>query len=92
MEELLNQLYNYLLGLGGVWAVTAAIFVAVCSALATVLPAPQDGANVFWRVLYGLINLVGMNVGKATNFDDVLRGLEKEAEAEKAASAPEKLG
>lgn len=71
MEELLNQIFVYVSGLGEGWAVTAAVFVAVCAALAATLPAPKEDASAFWRTLYGLINLIGLNVLKARNHDDV---------------------
>ena len=78
MEELIAQILAYVSGLGEGWAVTAAVFVAVCAALATTLKAPGENASLWWRVLYGLINMIGMNVGRARNADDEDRRLEKE--------------
>lgn len=92
MEELIAQILAYVSGLGEGWAVTAAVFVAVCAALAATLKAPGENASVFWRVAYGLINLVAMNVGKAKNHDDVKAAEEKAAKAAAEAKAPEKLG
>ena len=37
MEELIAQILAYVSGLGEGWAVTAAVFVAVCAALAATL-------------------------------------------------------
>lgn len=92
MEELIAQILAYVSGLGEGWAVTAAVFVAVCAALSATLKAPGEGASTWWRVLYGLINLIGMNVGKARNFDDELKKFEKQNRDAVDASAPDKLG
>ena len=86
MEEVLNQLFAYVTGLGEGWAVTAAVFVAVCSALAATLKAPGENASVLWRVAYGLINLIALNVGKARNHDDVKAAESKAAKAEAEAA------
>ena len=92
MEELIAQIISYVSGLGEGWAVTAAVFVAVCSALAATLKAPAEGASTWWRVLYGLINLIGMNVGRARNFDDEVNALTKDAAKAAEQKVPEKLG
>ena len=67
MDEILSALYTWICSLGDNWAMAAMVVGAVCAALATVLPAPSEGANVFWRIAYGLINLIGLNFGKAKN-------------------------
>lgn len=67
MDEILSALYNWICSLGDNWAMAAMIVGAVCAALATVVPAPKEDANVVWRVVYGLINLIGLNFGKAKN-------------------------
>lgn len=92
MEEVLNQLITFLVELGGGWAVGVAFVCALCSAVAIVLPAPGEGSSKLWCFVYRLINVLGANVGKARNFDDVLKRIEKEAAAEREQSAPEKLG
>lgn len=92
MGELIAQIMEYVSSLSEGWAVTAAVFCAVCAALSTTLKAPAEGASVWWRVLYGLINAVGMNVGRAKNADDAKASEAKAAKAEAEAGAPEKLG
>lgn len=92
MEEVLNQLIQFLVELGGSWAVGVAFVCALCAAVAIVLPAPSEGSSSLWRFVYRLINVLGANVGKAKNFDDVLVRFEKEAKAKVEQSAPEKLG
>ena len=67
MDEILSALYNWICSWGDNWAMAAMIVGAVCAALATVVPAPKEDANVVWRVVYGLINLIGLNFGKAKN-------------------------
>jgi hypothetical protein len=49
------------------WAPYVAVVVAVCAALATVLPPPKLPASGWYPVLYGLINHLALNVGRATN-------------------------
>ena len=92
MEEVLNQLITFLVELGGGWAVGVAFVCALCSAVAIVLPAPSEGSSGLWRFVYRLINVLGANVGKARNFDDVLKSIEKENAAEHEGRAPEKIG
>lgn len=67
MDEILTALYSWLSSLGDNWAMAVMIVGAVCAALATVIPAPKEDANVVWRVVYGIINIVGLNWGKAKN-------------------------
>ncbi|PPQ27080.1 hypothetical protein [Rhodopila globiformis] len=45
--------------------VTAVI--AVCAALATVLPHPAAGGNSLYRAFYAAVNFIAFNVGKARN-------------------------
>lgn len=92
MEELVTQLVQFLTGLGGGWAVAVAFICALCAAVAIVLPAPKADASVLWRFVYRLINMLAGNVGKAKNFDDTLRRIEKEDLLEREKNAPEKIG
>lgn len=44
--------------------------VTICAAISAVWPRPDEDANVFWRLLYTIVNAIGFNVGKAKNADD----------------------
>lgn len=92
MEEVLNQLITFLTELGGGWAVGVAFVTALCAAVAIVLPTPGENSSKLWRFVYRLINVLGANVGKARNFDDVVDKLGKEAARDAEQSAPDKLG
>ena len=78
MDEILNTIYQYVVGLGDTWAAAAAFIVALCALLCTVIPAPSENSNVVWRFLYSIINALACNVGKAANFDVVASKLNKE--------------
>ena len=43
---------------------------ALCAAVATVLPPPGPDANPLWVAAYRLVNMVGANVGHAKNAAD----------------------
>jgi hypothetical protein len=45
----------------------AAYLVATCAVLATVLPPPKLPASGWYPVVYGLVNHLALNVGRATN-------------------------
>lgn len=92
MEELVAQIVQFLTGLGGGWAVAVAFICALCAAVAIILPAPKADASVLWRFCYRLVNVLAGNVGKAKNFDDALRRIEKEDLLEREKNAPEKIG
>jgi hypothetical protein len=47
--------------------VSAAI--AICAAVATVLPHPAAGGNGVYRVFYTVVNFIAFNIGKARNAD-----------------------
>lgn len=78
MDEILNSIYQYVVGLGDTWAAAAAFVVALCALLCTVIPAPSENANVVWRFVYSIINTIGCNVGKAANFDVEVQKLNRE--------------
>lgn len=40
---------------------------AICSILATVLPAPKPDANKYWVAVYKAINWAALNIGHAKN-------------------------
>lgn len=78
MDEILNTIYQYVVGLGDTWAAAAAFVVALCALLCTVIPAPSEDSNVVWRFVYSIINTIGCNVGKAANFDVEVQKLNRE--------------
>ena len=45
--------------------VTAAV--AICAALATVLPRPTTETNGVYRAFYTVVNFIAFNIGKARN-------------------------
>ena len=49
------------------WEGWITLVVTVCAMLAAVIPRPKEGANILWRCLYGLMNAIGCNVGRAKN-------------------------
>ena len=55
---------------GETLALAASLAVTVCALLATVLPAPDEHSNIFFRLLYRLIQWVALNFGKAKNAQD----------------------
>lgn len=78
MDEILNTIYQYVVGLGDTWAAAAAFIVALCALLCTVIPAPSEDSNVVWRFVYSIINTIGCNVGKAANFDVEVQKMNRE--------------
>ena len=78
MDEILNSIYQYVVGLGDTWAAAAAFAVSLCALLCTVIPAPSEDANVVWRFVYSIINTIGCNVGKAANFDVEVQKMNRE--------------
>ena len=75
MEELITQFLDLVSTLGDHWAVAVAFVTALCAAVAIVLPAPTPEASALWRFVYKLINILGANVGRARNYDDVSASL-----------------
>lgn len=78
MDEILNSIYQYVVGLGDTWAAAAAFVVALCALLCTVIPAPSEDSNIVWRFVYSIINTIGCNVGKAANFDVEVQKMNRE--------------
>ena len=63
MEELINELFGSYAGL-------VLSVMGVCAAVAALLPAPSESSGVIYRTVYKVLNLLAVNVGKATNADD----------------------
>jgi hypothetical protein len=41
--------------------------IAICAALAAVLPHPAAGTNGVYRAFYAVVNFIAFNIGKARN-------------------------
>lgn len=54
----------------GSWTPYITLTIAVCAAVATILPAPGPDASPVWVAIYRALNLVGANFGRARNADD----------------------
>ena len=52
------------------WGGWVTLIVTICAAVSAVWSRPSEDANVFVRLLYGLVNAIGFNAGKAQNADD----------------------
>ena len=52
------------------WGEWVTLVVTVCAAVAVVLPAPKDNANVVWRGIYWLVQVLALNKGRAANAQD----------------------
>ena len=63
MEELINELF-------GTYAELVFAVMGVCAAVAALLPAPSEGSGTLYRVLYRVLNMLAVNVGRAKNADD----------------------
>ena len=48
-------------------AQAATAVIAVCAAMATVLPPPKDDGPLWYTVLHAVVNAVGLNLGHASN-------------------------
>lgn len=75
--ELMAQLLALLPASWEGWVTTA---VAVCAALAVILPRPKEDSNIVLKILYSAINAVALNFGKAKNANavtSVLNSLKK---------------
>lgn len=63
MEELISELFGSYAGL-------VLAIMGVCAAVSALLPAPSEQSGAVYRVLYKLLNLLAVNVGRAKNADD----------------------
>ena len=77
MEEIVNSVFGSYAGL-------VLSLMGVCAAVAALLPAPGEDAGTFYRVLYKVLNLLAVNVGKARNADDVQQAPADQAPADQA--------
>lgn len=67
MEELLSELIGII---PAEYAVYVTFVCAVCAVVCTFWNAPDEKANGFVKALYRVVNVLGLNVGKAKNADD----------------------
>ena len=58
----------------GVFAQGLASLSGVCAFICVFLPAPTERSGVLYRLVYGLLNWIGCNKGKAKNADDTANG------------------
>ncbi|WP_294558281.1 hypothetical protein [uncultured Mailhella sp.] len=63
MEEMIMEVCGSYAGL-------VLSLMGVCAAVAALLPAPSEKSGAVYRVLYRLLNLLAVNVGRARNADD----------------------
>lgn len=64
------------------WPVgTAAVIImavcGICAVIARFLSAPTESDSPIYRLIYGIINELAQNAGKATNADDAARAGKK---------------
>lgn len=67
MEEILSELIGII---PAQYAVYVTCVCALCAAVCTIWKAPDEKANTLVKFVYKVVNLLGMNVGKAKNADD----------------------
>lgn len=54
----------------GTFAVIVMALCGICAVIARFLSAPGEGDSPIYRLIYGIINQLAQNAGKATNADD----------------------
>lgn len=52
------------------WLAIIACLVAVCAAVAVLLPAPKEDSSTVYKAIYRVIQWVALNLGKAKNAQD----------------------
>jgi hypothetical protein len=62
-----------------------AALIAVCAAIAVVLPHPATGATGVYPAIYAVVNFIAMNFGRAANADGGTVAKAPEAPAEPTA-------
>lgn len=67
MEEIIITLLNHV---PTEYAIYATLLCGVCSVICTFWKAPTPEANGFIKFIYKVVNILGMNFGKAQNADD----------------------
>ncbi len=67
MEEILSEIISIIPEQYGVYVTCLC---AGCAAICTLWKAPDEKANTLVKFVYKVVNLLGMNVGKAKNADD----------------------
>ena len=63
MEDLLAELF-------GSWGGVVLSLMGVCAAVAALLPAPAQGDSMAYKMVYRVLNLLAVNVGRAKNADE----------------------
>lgn len=69
MEEILSEIIGIIPAQYGVYVTCVC---AGCAVICTFWKAPDEKANAFVRFVYKVVNILGMNVGKAKNHDDAM--------------------
>lgn len=67
MEEILAELIGII---PAEYTVYVTFVCALCALVCTFWKAPGENANVFVKFVYRVVNILGLNVGKAKNADD----------------------
>lgn len=62
------------------WLVWVTTIVAICAAIAVVLPAPKEESNIVYRAVYRIIQWVALNLGKAKNSEDAKSSKSKDGQ------------
>lgn len=84
MEEIVNYLLQ---SVPGEYAIYVSLLCTVCGIISTFWKIPAEDANIFVKAIYKLVNILGMNWGKAQNADDKADADKKAAAASAALSA-----